>query len=129
MREEKLLRLEGVVENIVYRNDENGYTVLEISDGEDYITAVGVMPQTGAGDKVVLTGVFTEHKSYGRQFSARACEVCRPSEAADILRYLSSGAVKGIGPSTAQKLVAEFGDSTLDIMENQPERVARLKGK
>ncbi len=128
MREEKLLRLEGVVENIVYRNDENGYTVLEISDGEDYITAVGVMPQTGAGDKVVLTGVFTEHKSYGRQFSARACEVCRPSEAADILRYLSSGAVKGIGPSTAQKLVAEFGDSTLDIMENQPERVARLKG-
>lgn len=123
-----MLRLEGVVENIVYRNEENGYTVLEISDGDDSITAVGIMPPVGAGDRAALTGVFTEHKSYGRQFSARACEVCRPTGAADILRYLSSGAIKGIGSSTARKLVEEFGESTLEVMETQPERVARLRG-
>ncbi len=123
-----MLRLEGVVENIVYRNEQNGYTVLEISDGDDSITAVGIMPPVGAGDRAALTGVFTEHKNYGRQFSARACEICRPTGAADILHYLSSGAVKGIGSSTAQKLVREFGESTLEVMENQPEQVARIKG-
>ncbi len=128
MREETILQLEGIVENIVYRNDENGYTVLELSDSDDYITAVGVMPLANPGDKVVLTGGFTEHRSYGRQFAAQTCEVCRPTEAADILRYLSSGAVKGVGPSTAQKLVREFGEATLDVMENNPERVAQLKG-
>ncbi|MEE1104596.1 MAG: AAA family ATPase, partial [Ruminococcus sp.] len=125
---ENLLQLEGEVENIVFRNDENGYTVLEIADGDDQMTAVGVMPPVSAGDKVVMTGWFSEHKIYGKQFSARTCEICRPSESADILRYLSSGAVRGIGPSTARRLVESFGDSTLDVMENQPERVAQLKG-
>ena len=128
MEEQTLLRLQGAVENIVYRNDENGYTVLEISDGEDYITAVGSMPQVSAGDSVTLIGAFTNHRSYGRQFSVRNCEVERPSQAADILRYLSSGAVRGIGPSTAKKLVDEFRDQTLDVMENEPERVARIRG-
>ena len=128
MQDNALLRLEGVVENIVYRNDENGYTVLEIADGDDYITAVGNMPLASVGDKVALTGAFTDHRSYGRQFSAQVCEVCRPTESADILRYLSSGAIKGIGPATAQRLVGEFGESTLEVMETQPERVARLKG-
>ena len=126
--QEELLRLEGVVENIVYRNDQNGYTVLELSDGGDFITAVGSMPLASVGDRVALTGVFTEHRSYGRQFAAQACEVCRPTETADILRYLSSGAIKGVGPSTAQKLVKEFGESTLEVMETRPERVALLKG-
>lgn len=128
MAEQAMLQLEGEVETIVFRNDENGYTVLEISDGGDVITAVGVMPPVGQGDKVVLTGGFTEHRVYGKQFSVRACEVCRPSESADILRYLSSGAIRGVGASTAQKLVREFGDSTLEVMETQPERVALLRG-
>lgn len=128
MTEEALLRLSGVVENIVYRNEDNGYTVLELADGDDYITAVGVMPQIGVGDCVELTGSYTEHRSYGRQFSAKICEVTRPTETADILRYLSSGAVKGVGPATAQRIVKEFGEATLDVMENEPERVAQLKG-
>ena len=128
MEGQALLRLQGAVENIVYRNEENGYTVLEISDGDDYITAVGSMPQVSAGDSVTLMGFFTNHRSYGRQFSVKTCEVERPSQAADILRYLSSGAVKGIGPSTAKKLVDEFADATLDVMENDPERVAKLRG-
>lgn len=128
MEDKTMLNLKGTVENIVYRNEENGYTVLEISDGDDYITAVGSMPQVSAGDNVSLLGFYTTHRSYGRQFSAKSCEVERPSQAADILRYLSSGAVKGIGPSTAKKLVDEFMDATLDVMENQPERVAAIKG-
>lgn len=128
MNNEKLLQLEGAVENIVYRNEENGYTVIEISDSDDYITAVGIMPQVGIGDTVKLTGTYITHRSYGKQFSASICEICRPTESADILRYLSSGAVKGIGAATAQRLVSEFGEATLDVMENDPERVALLKG-
>ena len=128
MQDNNFLRLEGAVENIVFRNDENGYTVLEIADGDDYITAVGVMPLISAGDNVVLFGTFTEHKSYGRQFTAQTCEVTRPTGAADILRYLSSGAVKGVGAATARRLVDEFGEATLEVMENEPDRVAMLKG-
>ena len=79
MAEQALLQLEGEVESVVFRNDENGYTVLAIADGGDPVTAVGVMPPVVQGDKVVLTGVFTEHRVYGKQFSARSCEVCRPS--------------------------------------------------
>lgn len=128
MPNENLLQLEGAIENIVYRNEENGYTVIEISDEDDYITAVGIMPQVGVGDTVKLTGVYINHRNYGQQFSVQVCEVCRPTESADILRYLSSGAIKGIGSATAQRLVKEFGETTLDVMENQPERVALLKG-
>ena len=128
MQDKKLLRMEGAVENIVFRNDENGYTVLEIADGDDYITAVGIMPLVSAGDNVVLFGTFTEHKSYGRQFTAQTCEVTRPTGTADILRYLSSGAVKGVGAATARRLVDEFGEATLEVMENEPDRVAMLKG-
>ena len=128
MDDEKLLRLSGAVENIVYRNEDNGYTVLELADGDEYITAVGIMPMISVGDCVELTGNYTEHRSYGRQFAAAACEVSRPTETADILRYLSSGAVKGVGPSTAQRLVREFGEATLEVMETDPGRVALIKG-
>ena len=128
MENEKLLRLEGVVENIVYRNELNGYTVLELSDGDDFITAVGIMPQVNVADNLTLLGGYTNHRSYGKQFSARSCEISRPTQAADILRYLSSGAVRGIGPATAKRLVEAFGEATLDVMEEQPERVAMLRG-
>lgn len=128
MNNENLLQLEGAVENIVYRNEENGYTVIEISDEDNYITAVGIMPQVSSGDIAKLTGSYITHKNYGRQFSVSICEICKPTEAADILRYLSSGAVKGIGSQTAQRLVNEFGESTLDVLENHPQKVAMLKG-
>lgn len=128
MDKNTLLQLEGYVENVVFRNENNGYTVVEIADDEDYITAVGVMPQVHSGDLLKLTGNYTEHPNYGKQFSAKICELCRPSGVAGILRYLSSGAIKGIGASTAQKIVNEFGEHTLDVMENQPERVALIKG-
>ena len=128
MDDNTLLQLEGYVESVVYRNEENGYTVVEISDDDDYITAVGIMPRVHQGDLLKLTGNYKEHPNYGRQFSAQVCELCRPSGTAGILRYLSSGAIRGIGATTAQRLVSEFGEKTLDVMENEPERVAMLKG-
>ena len=128
MNNDNLLQLEGAIESVVFRNDENGYTVIELADGDDYLTAVGIMPQVSSGDVVKLTGKYTNHPSYGRQFAVQICEISRPTEAADILRYLSSGAIKGIGTQTAQRLVKEFGETTLDVLENQPERVAMLKG-
>lgn len=128
MDDNTLLQLEGYVESVVYRNEENGYTVVEISDDDDYITAVGIMPRVHQGDLLKLTGNYKEHPNYGRQFSAQVCELCRPSGTAGILRYLSSGAIRGIGLTTAQRLVSEFGEKTLDVMENEPERVAMLKG-
>lgn len=126
--EKSFTEITGTVEDIIYRNEQNGYTVFEIANGDDSITAVGLLPQIGAGDTVKVTGRFTNHHSYGRQFSVEVCEVCRPTETADILRYLSSGAVKGIGAKTAQLIVSEFGEATLDVMETQPERVALIKG-
>ena len=79
MNSNNMLQLEGAVENIVYRNEQNGYTVLEIADGEDLITAVGIMPQASVGDTINLTGFFITHKTYGKQFSVSACEICRPT--------------------------------------------------
>ncbi len=122
MNNDNLLQLEGAIESVVFRNDENGYTVIELADGDDYLTAVGIMPQVSSGDVVKLTGKYTNHPSYGRQFAVQICEISRPTEAADILRYLSSGAIKGIGTQTAQRLVKEFGEATLDVLENQPEK-------
>ena len=101
----ELERLEGDVENIVYRNDENGYTVLELDSDGELVTAVGNMPLVAVGETLSLLGIYVNHSSYGRQFSVRACERSMPVGAASILKYLSSRAIKGVGPSTAKKLV------------------------
>ena len=77
---EKILEITGIIEEIIYRNEQNGYTVFEVADGDDAITAVGTMPQIGQGDSVKLTGFFTNHRNYGRQFSVQVCEICRPTE-------------------------------------------------
>lgn len=117
----------GTVESIVFRNEDNGYTVLELS-GEEPVTAVGIMPMIQVGEEVRLLGSFKNHPSYGKQFSVSACERSLPQNCSGILKYLSSGAVKGIGPSTAQRLVKAFGENTLEVLEKEPERVSRLKG-
>ncbi|MCQ4022964.1 MULTISPECIES: ATP-dependent RecD-like DNA helicase [unclassified Ruminococcus] len=124
----ELERLEGDVESIVYRNDENGYTVLELDCDGELVTAVGNMPLVAVGESLSLLGVFTNHSSYGMQFSVRAFERSMPVGAASILKYLSSRAIKGVGPSTAKKLVEQFGDSTLDVIENEPQRLTAIKG-
>ncbi|MDR0914462.1 MAG: ATP-dependent RecD-like DNA helicase [Oscillospiraceae bacterium] len=124
----KIYEVTGEVTEVIYRNDENGYTVITIGGQEEELTAVGIMPQINVGEEIKLFGTFTNHHSYGRQFSVKTCERSLPSTVAGILRYLSTGAIKGVGPSTAARLVKEFGDKTLETIENNPQSVAKLKG-
>ena len=125
---EELFELSGQVEAIVYRNDENGYTVIELMGEESMITATGVMPLLNVGESVKLFGSFKTHPSYGEQFAVTAFERSMPESMDGILKYLSGGAVKGVGPATARRLVLEFGQDTLNVLENEPERVAKLRG-
>ena len=124
----ELYELCGQVESIVYRNDENGYTVIELAGEDEMITAVGTMPLISVGEQVKLYGTYKNHPSYGQQFVATACERSMPENLDGILKYLSSGAIKGVGPAIAQRLVREFGADTLSVLENDPVRVAKLKG-
>ena len=128
MDENNLLELNGSVERIIYRNEKNGYTVIEIISEDEINTAVGIMPNIEEGEEVKLIGCWKNHMNFGRQFSVQAFEIKLPSESTAILKYLSSGAVKGIGKKTAQRLVEEFGEHTLEIMQKEPERLALIHG-
>ena len=120
--------LEGMIEAITYRNDQNGYTVLQVSNSDQTITAVGIIPAAEVGDHVVLQGHYTTHKTYGSQFQVTAIEITRPKAVESILAYLSSGAIKGVGPVMAGKIVELFGENSLEVLEKEPERLAQIKG-
>ena len=123
-----LERLEGSVEQIVFCNDENGYTVCDLSTEDDVITVCGIMPMLCEGDRLCVYGRWVHSAKYGRQISAEQYERLMPADTASILRYLSSRAIKGIGPKTAVKIVEEFGEDTFDVIENHPEWLANIKG-
>ena len=127
MQDNELMELTATVETVIFRNEQNGYTVIELND-EDETTAVGIMPDVNVGEKVKLIGVFKPHSTYGMQLSVSAYEKTLPEDVAGILNYLSSGSIKGIGPATASALVENFGADTLNVLENEPKRVAKLKG-
>lgn len=120
--------LRGSVEDITFRNDENGFTVLELNVSGDLQTVVGVLPAVAPGEELRLMGRWDFHPSFGRQFKAELCERKMPSTAADLLHYLSSGAIKGVGPATAVKIVEMFGEDAFDVLENHPNRLARVRG-
>ena len=121
--------ISGVIENVVFRNEDNGYCVIEIVDSDNnLITAVGTMPMAFEGECVELSGTWTFHKEFGRQFAFDAYEKNLPSEVDGILQYLSSKTVKGIGPVTALKIVNRFGVDTFDVIENHPEWLADIPG-
>ena len=120
--------IEGTIEGIVYSNPENGYSVIDLSADGALVTAVGIMPSCCVGEKIRLKGEWTTHPTFGKQFKASECERSMPKSAADMLKYLSSGTIKGIGPSTAAKIVERFGDRTFDVMENEPELLSSIKG-
>ena len=120
--------IKGTVERITYRNEGNSYTVAEVkADGKSQ-TVVGILPFLTEGDEAVFYGEYTVHPSYGEQFKAEHFERKAPQNSASILRYLSSGAIRGIGPATAQKIVEKFGADTLDVIQNRPEDLATIKG-
>jgi exodeoxyribonuclease V alpha subunit len=126
--ENDLITIDGTVNRITYQNDSNGYTVCEIDDGTDLITAVGLMPGLQGGELLRIMGKWVNHPSYGQQFSVSFYERQLPASADDILRYLSSGAVKGIGAKTAAKIVAMFGSDTFDVLENHPDYLTDIPG-
>ena len=97
--------IEGIIEDIVYSNPDNGYSVIDINHNNQLVTAVGIMPSCCPGEKIRLKGNWTKHPTFGTQFRANACERSMPKTSADMLRYLSSGSVKGIGPATAMKII------------------------
>lgn len=126
---EKKEVLKGTIENVVYHNENNDYTVLEIVDGEDtLVTAVGVMPMAFEGEIVSLHGSWTFHKEFGKQFAFDSFDKSLPDDVDGIFKYLSSGTVKGIGPVTALKIVNRFGVDSFDVIEHRPEWLADISG-
>ena len=124
-----LEKLEGMVEQIIYCNEENGYTVCDMSTEDDVVTACGIMPMLNEGDTLCVYGKWVHSAKYGRQFSVEQYERIMPADTASILRYLSSRAIKGIGPKTAVKIVEAFGEDSFDVIENHPEWLAdSIKG-
>ena len=120
--------IKGTVESVTYRNKDNGYTVIKIKYNNESIVATGTMPFLSEGDVVQLHGNYVFHSTYGNQFKSELCEVSVPETQAQILRYLSSGAIKGIGPATAAKIVELFKEEALDVIENEPYRLTYIKG-
>ena len=127
MEEERVI-IGGIVEAVMFQNPENGYTVMEISYNDDSLTVVGHVIGVAVGEEIRAEGSFINHPTYGRQFKADFIEHIMPEKEGEILRYLSSGAVHGIGPVLAKRIVKAFGDDTLRIMEEEPKRLSEIKG-
>ena len=123
-------KFEGVVENIVFRNSDNGWTVASVRlDGSrGSISAVGVMPFLSTGEHVTFDGESVEHKDYGRQIRVNGYEASRPETKSGVETYLGSGLVKGVGKATAKLIVAYFGARALDVLESDPGRLTEVPG-
>ena len=120
--------ISGYIYNIIYRNEENAYTVFEVETEEDRITCVGFPPAISQGEGCRLTGEYTSHQVYGDQFRVRDYRMVPPETTQAMFRYLSSGAVKGIGAALARRIIRAFGEETIRIMNEEPERLSEVKG-
>ena len=120
--------LRGTITETLFRNEENGYTVLQIRAGRENVGVVGVMPEIAAGEQAVFQGEWVMHPQYGKQFKAAQCEILKPSTLLGVERYLSSGLIRGVGPATARLIVQEFGVKALDIISEQPHRLTEIAG-
>jgi exodeoxyribonuclease V alpha subunit len=120
--------IQGYVEKIVYRNQENGYTVLSLTGEDDDITCVGSFPFINEGEYVELHGNYISHQIYGDQFQVQSYEIKEPEDMMSMERYLGSGAIKGIGVALAARIVRKFKEDTFRIIEQEPERLAEVKG-
>ena len=126
--EEKDDVIEGVVNNIVFNNAENGYTVLRLNTIDGMITAAGSIPGISQGERLVLSGSWMTHPQYGQQFKSESFEIRPPSGSEEIYQYLASGAIKNIGPAKARDIVDRFGSDALSIIENDPDKLAVING-
>lgn len=121
-------KITGYVDHIVYRNGENGYTVLNLMNKEEEITCVGIFSAIAEGENIEASGTYTEHPTYGRQFKVESFKERAPEDAEAIERYLGSGAIKGVGLALAARIVRRFKEDTFRIVEEEPERLAEVKG-
>ena len=129
MAEQELEIIQGAISAVVYQNYENGYAVLRLNvGGGQTVTVVGTIPLPAVGEKLMVTGKWSNHSSYGRQFEAEFLERLMPQTTMEILNYLSSRVIKGIGPRMAARIVERFGAETLAVMEREPERLAEVTG-
>ena len=128
MEEKELTKISGTVEAIVYKNPSNGYVILELDSNNTLITVVGEIGNVDEGEELYLEGEYVNNPKYGVQFKALVCERKMPETAHAIQKYLSSGVIKGIGPALAKNIVDVFGEKSLEIIENNPEQLAKVKG-
>ena len=128
MTEDGLVCLEGTVERVIYYNEENAYGICEFAMAKEMTTIVGTLPYVGEGEHLSVFGRWVHNPKYGRQFRVERFEKQLPADVDSILRYLASGAVKGIGVKRAAKIVDEFGEDTFDVIENHPEWLAQIPG-
>ena len=121
--------LQGTIQAVVYQNYDNGYSVLRLNIGQSQpVTVVGTIPLPVVGERLMVTGKWSTHSSYGKQFEAEFLERLMPQTASQIQAYLSGRIIKGIGPKSAARIVTHFGEKTLEIMEREPERLAEVSG-
>lgn len=121
--------VEGTVQHVIFQNEENGYTVLGLLTEEgELVTVVGCIPCVAPGEKLTADGLWVSHPSYGQQFAAETVERLMPETEEELISYLSSGIIKGVGPATAERLVERFGGETLAVIEEEPERLSTVKG-
>lgn len=125
---ENSVLLEGTVEDIIYQNDDNGYTVCVLDVEGEPVTVVGTIPFLNMGERLSVGGVWTNHPTFGRQFRADTYEKALPTDTESIFLYLASGAIKGIGPVIAKRIVDKFGENTLDVLESHSEYLSDING-
>ena len=122
-------KFEGTVEDIIFRNDQNGWTVAAVRlDGSGRTSVVGILPFLAVGEHAIFDGELVEHRDYGEQIRVSSYETTRPETKSAVEKYLASGLVKGIGPATAKLIVQRFGARALDVMESEPERLTEVAG-
>jgi len=127
--EQEMEILQGAVSAVVYQNYDNGYAVLRLNvGGNQFVTVVGTIPLPAVGERLMVTGRWSTHSSYGRQFEAEFLERLMPQTSVEIMNYLSSRVIKGIGPKMAERIVTHFGEETLLVMEREPLRLAEVPG-
>ncbi|MBE6607871.1 MAG: ATP-dependent RecD-like DNA helicase [Ruminococcaceae bacterium] len=125
---EELIVIDGTVDTVMFENRDNGYTVCLLETEDELITAVGIMPCTQEGEIIRAQGKWETHPSYGKQFRVVYYEKQLPATGGAMIKYLSSGAIKGVGKKTAEKIVGMFGDETLDVIENAPHLLCDIPG-